>query len=287
MLEYSFFLGCYIPAMQPFAESAMRKISKALNINLLDISGATCCPVPEIARLVDENLWLTVATRNLSLAEHVGRDIMVMCNGCWETLYEARNEILHSEELKDKINENLKSFGLTFTGNIKVKHYVEILFEDVGLNIIKNNVHIDLSWLNVALHPGCKLYKSIDEKNAKYLREIVKALNVNVLDYGLERVCCGYPLMLYSVDKATKERTKWKLDTIKSINADAIVVACPACYDQFEKTQLTLKDEGLEYSLPIIHLSELLALSFGIQPKEIGFDSHGVSTENIVRKLVG
>jgi len=287
MLEYSLFLGCYIPAMQPFAESSMRAISKKLGINLLDINGASCCPVPEIARLVDEDLWLTVAARNLSLAEAGGRDIIVMCNGCWESLHEAREKLVESSDLREKINVNLKEFGLKFNGTVKVKHYTEVLFEDVGLNAIKSNVNVDLSWLKVALHPGCKLYKMSGERGAKYLGEIVKALNVEIVDYGLERVCCGYPLMLYSVDKAMRERTKWKLDAIKNSGANAIVVACPACYDQFEKAQLTFRDEGLEYGVPVLHLSELLALGFGIKPESFGLNTHAISTENIIGRLVG
>lgn len=286
MFEYSFFLGCYIPAMQPFAEASMRRISKTLGINLIDIRGATCCPVPEITRLIDEELWLTVAARNLALAEKIGRDILVMCNGCWETLYEVNEHLLHSKELLNKINANIGSFGLKYNGSIKVKHYVEVLFEDVGLNLIRENVKVDLSKFKFALHPGCKLYKMMNERGAYYFKEIVKALNVDIIDYGLERVCCGYPLMLYSVDKALRERTKWKLDSIKNSGADAIIVACPACYDQFEKAQLTFRDEGIEYGIPVIHLSELLSLSFGIPPKDVGLDSHGVSTEKIISSLV-
>ncbi|MEM3886560.1 MAG: heterodisulfide reductase-related iron-sulfur binding cluster, partial [Candidatus Methanomethylicia archaeon] len=286
MVDYSLFLGCYIPAMQPFVEASMRRISQKIGINLIDINGATCCPVPEITRLVDEELWLTVAARNIALAEKIGKDIMVMCNGCWETLYEVNEHLIHSKEIMDKINANLNSFELKFNGIIKVKHYVEVLFEDVGLNVIKENVKVNLSKFKFALHPGCKLYKMVDEKGARYLKEIVKALNVEIVDYGLERVCCGYPLMLYSVDKAMRERTKWKLDSIKNSGADAIIVACPACYDQFEKTQLTLKDEGIEYGIPVLHLSELIALSFGIPPRDVGLDSHGISTDKIISGLV-
>ncbi|MCX8168669.1 MAG: CoB--CoM heterodisulfide reductase iron-sulfur subunit B family protein [Candidatus Methanomethylicia archaeon] len=287
MPEYSLFLGCYIPAMQPFAEASMRKISQKLGLKLIDIIGASCCPVPEIARLVDEELWLTIASRNIALAEKIGRDIIVLCNGCWETLHEANENLKHSEELMDKININLNSFRLQFNGNIKVKHYVEVLFEDIGLDVIEKNVKVDLSKFKFALHPGCKLYKMTNEKGAKYFREIVKVLNIELIDYGLERVCCGYPLMLYSVDKAMRERTKWKLDVIKSFGADAIIVACPACYDQFEKTQLTFRDEGIEYGIPVLHLSELIALSFNIPPKEVGLDSHGVSTEKIIVGVKG
>ena len=287
MAKYSLFLGCYIPSMQPFAEAALRKISPDLNIELLDIVGATCCPVPEIVRLVDDEAWITIAARNLALADSMSHDILVLCNGCWETLYEAREKLLHDVELRNKVNSNLKLLGKKFTGKAEVKHYTQVLVEDVGLDALRRNIKVDLKNLKVAVHPGCKLYKSDGEKLAKYLRDIVEALGVQVVEYGIERVCCGYPLMLASVDKAIHERTKWKLDAIKDANADMIVVACPACYDQLEKAQLALRDEGLEYNLPVLHLTELIALAFGYKAGEIGLDLHGISCMPVIEKLEG
>ncbi|RLE50159.1 MAG: hypothetical protein DRJ21_01915 [Candidatus Methanomethylicota archaeon] len=285
MAKYALFLGCYIPAMQPFAEASFRKIASLIDLDLIDIKGATCCPVPEITRLMDYDSWITIAARNLALADEMKNDIVVLCNGCWETLYEAREQLLHNEDLKNKVNLNLKLLGKTFTGESEVKHYVEVLVEDIGLDKLKENVKVDLSDIKVAIHPGCKLYKSEGEKLANYMFDIINALGVKIIDYGIERVCCGYPLMLASVDKAIKERSKWKLDEIKNAGADLIVVACPACYDQFEKAQLTLKDEGLEYNLPVLHLSELIAIALGFKPKEIGIDLHGIPCQILIDKF--
>ncbi|MCS7364120.1 MAG: CoB--CoM heterodisulfide reductase iron-sulfur subunit B family protein [archaeon GB-1867-035] len=285
MMSYSLFLGCYIPAMQPFAEAALRKIAPKLNINLIDIVGATCCPVPEISRLIDYETWLIIAARNLALAEANKKDILTLCNGCWETLMEAREELLKEPKLRSKVNEYLRTLNKRFVGSIEVKHFVQILVEDVGLDKIKENIKIDLGNLRVAVHPGCKLYKSENERFAQYLKDIVKAIGVQVVEYDIERVCCGYPLMLASVDKAINERSKWKLDAMKNNGADCIIVVCPACYDQFEKAQLALKDEGLEYNLPVLHLSELLALAFGLKPEDFGLNQHGVSCEGVLEKL--
>lgn len=287
MISYSLFLGCYIPAMQPFAEAALRKIAQKLNVNFIDIVGATCCPVPEISRLIDYETWLIIAARNLALAEESKADILTLCNGCWETLTEAREELLREPKLRIRVNQYLKSLNKQFTGSIRVKHFVQVLMEDIGLNKIKENIKVDLSKLKVAIHPGCKLYKSEDEKLVEYLIEIVKTIGVEAVDYEIERVCCGYPLTLASVERAINERSKWKLDAIKKSEADCILVVCPACYDQFEKAQLTLGDEGLEYNLPVLHLSELLALSFGFKPEEIGLNQHGISCEGIIKKLMG
>ncbi|MFX1476066.1 MAG: heterodisulfide reductase-related iron-sulfur binding cluster, partial [Promethearchaeota archaeon] len=105
--SYALFLGCFIPAVQPFAEVSLRKIAPKLKIKLEDIEGATCCPVPEIIRLSDYPAWCSIAARNLSLAEDMNQDTMVVCTGCWETLTEAHEALLHDSELLAEVNSKL------------------------------------------------------------------------------------------------------------------------------------------------------------------------------------
>jgi len=283
--SYSLFLGCYIPAVQPFAEVSLRRIAPLLGIKLLDIKGATCCPVPEIVRLADKEAWLSVAARNLSLAEQIGKDIMVLCNGCWESLYESRETLLHDQNLMDDVNSRLSLLGKEFVGKIGVKHFVEILAFDIGLDKLKKAIKRPLSGLNIVAQYGCKFYKSDDEKFVTYFDAIVNSLGVKLLHYKTERVCCGYPTSYDSLDLAVEERAKWKLDHIQDTKADCIVTTCAGCYDFLEKAQFLLKRKGLKYNIPMLNLTELIALSFGFSPKEIGLNKHRIRCDAIVEKL--
>ena len=284
--SYSLFLGCYIPTVQPFAELALRKIAPILGIELLDIQGATCCPVPEIVRLTDEDSWLNIAARNLSLAESMGEDVVTLCNGCWDTLMEA-SEVLHKEpDLMAKINSSLSLFGKEFTGKVEVKHFIEVLVEDVGIENLKKAIRRSLAELNVAIHYGCKFYKSENEKFITYFDDIVRALGAKIVDYEAERVCCGYPLTLHSFDMAVEEKAKWKLDKLKEANADCVVLICPACYDQLEKAQFMLRRKGVRYDIPILHLTELIALALGFTPlEELALDRHRIRCDAVMKKL--
>jgi len=283
--SYALFLGCYIPAVQPFVEISLRKIAPLLDIELLDIQGATCCPVPEIARLSDYDSWLTIAARNLSLAESMGKDVVVLCNGCWETLYEA-SEDLHSEpDLMAEVNSRLSILGKEFVGKVKVKHFVEVLVEDVGLEKLKNAIKHSLTGLTVAIHYGCKFYKSENEKFVTYFNDIVNTLGVKTVSYDLERTCCGYPLTLHSFDVGMEERTKWKLDKIKEANVDCLAIVCSECFEQFEKSQFLLRRKGVRYDIPMIHLIELIALALGFSPKEIGLNRHRVRCDAVLKKI--
>jgi heterodisulfide reductase subunit B len=132
---------------------------------------------------------------------------------------------------------------------------------------------------------GCKLYKSPDSKFVSYFDEIIDTLGVNAIEYGAEKLCCGFPLSLYSLDQAMEERAKFKLDKMHEAKVDCIVTACPGCFDVLEKAQLLLKRHGLQYQIPMLSLTELMALSLGFKPQEIGVDTHRVKTKSLIAKL--
>jgi heterodisulfide reductase subunit B len=271
--------------MQPFAEASLRRIAPPLKMKLIDMEGATCCPVPEIVRLADHDAWLYVSARNLALAESLGKDILAICNGCWETLYEAREVIVKDSQLMNEVNSHLSLFDKSFEGNVKVKHFLEVMVEDIGLESLKSAIKHPLSKLNVAVQYGCKLYKSPESKFVTYFDNIIESLGVNAIDYGAEKICCGFPLSLYSLDEAMEERAKFKLDKMQAAKVDCMVTACPGCFDVLEKAQLLLRRQGHQYDIPMLSLTELIALSFGFKPHEIGVDKHRIKTKSLISKL--
>ncbi len=91
------------------------------------------------------------------------------------------------------------------------------------------------------------------------------------MPYGLEQMCCGLQANLADRDFATYERAKKKLDAIGQTDVDALVLVCAGCYDQFERVIGTLrKKDNYDFKVPVIHLAELVAVSFGMTPDEFG-----------------
>jgi len=283
--SYALFLGCYIPALQPFAEVSLRHIAPPLKLDLKDMEGATCCPVPEIVRLADHDAWLYVSARNLALAESLGYDIMAVCNGCWETLHDTRTALMNDATKLKEVNSKLKLLGRKYAGKSEVKHFLEVIVEDVGIDRLKTVVKRRFPKITVGVQYGCKLFKSPDEKLVSYFDSIIQALGVKVANYGAERLCCGFPLSLYSLDDATEERSKFKLEQMQAANVDCMVTACPGCYDVLEKAQLLLKRQNIRFKIPMLNLTELMALSLGFSPQEIGLDKHRIKTDALIAKI--
>ncbi|MCD6510590.1 MAG: hypothetical protein J7L11_09425 [Thermoprotei archaeon] len=280
--RYIAFWGCTIPALQPYVEKAARLVFGELGITLAEPEGMTCCPDPDITHMASHEYWLITAARNLALAERRGLDLMTPCNGCFFTFTEAISELKRNGKKANAVlSEN---FNMTFKGKVRVYHALEVLYDVVGPENIKAKFTRSLNGLRVTIHPGCKLLKYEEKRLDVKLYELTKLTGSTILTYGLERLCCGVPLMYLDADKAIELRTKPKLDRMKEVNPDAIVVICPACHNQLEKGQLMISEDE-EYDIPVISLLELLALCMGFSPDDIGMYLHRIPADDALEKL--
>ncbi len=287
-VKYVSFLGCQIPMRLPCTEIASNRVFEKIGLEAVDLPGYSCCPEPVISRQLDKTTSLAISARNLALAEELGLNMMILCNGCYETLDEANEFLRHNPEEMRRVNDILKRYGKRYSGGVEVKHVVEVLYEDIGPDRIRLNVTKPLN-IRVALHYGCHMYR--EKKGADIMRkpnmmkELTSLAGVEVVDYGLERLCCGYPTMLANEEFSLKNRLLLKLNRIKEAGADAIVVACPACNIQFEMGQIMLRRYGENYKIPCMNLMELLALSFGVPYKELHLELHKSPVLNLARRM--
>lgn len=288
MVRYASFLGCQIPMRIPSVEIASRIVFEKIGLEAVDLLGYSCCPEPVISRLLNKTAWLAVSARNLALAEELGLDLMTLCNGCYETLVET-NEVLKQEpEELHKINEILKPYGKEYVGKVKVKHAVEVLYEEIGVDKIKQHV-VKPQRIRVALHYGCHMYREPEggdiNRKPNMMKELTRVTGVEIVDYGIERLCCGYPSMQADEEFSLKQRLLLKLRRIKEAGADAVVLSCPACQIQFEIGQIMLKQYGVQYRIPCINLMELMAISFGVPSKDLHLEFHKSPVLQLARKM--
>ncbi len=284
-MSYDLFLGCVIPARLPFLEASSRKIFEKLGIELNDVDGFSCCPDPTGIELIDHKTWLALGARNLSLSNNNG-GIISFCSGCVETLKGVNHYIRKDPKVKDEVNNVLKKVGKKYDGNTDVKHFAQVLYEN--LDKVRENVVHPLTGFKVAVHYGCHYLRPSeiinwdDPFNPVTIDEIVKALGADSLDYDMKMECCGNPL-----DKSDKEISLQMIDNkFKSIQvsgANCITLVCPACFQQFDFNQRELSKEREDgYNFPVFYLSELVALAFGFKPEDLGFNFHRVRATNLL-----
>jgi heterodisulfide reductase subunit B len=114
-LKYLLFLGCVIPYRISSYEISTRKVAEKLGIKLVEMPEFNCCGLP--LDPVSHDMMLTLAARNLCLAEQQNLNIMTLCTGCAGTMRKVNMTLKEDKKLKEKVNGYLKETGLEFRGN--------------------------------------------------------------------------------------------------------------------------------------------------------------------------
>ncbi|HPW11104.1 MAG TPA: CoB--CoM heterodisulfide reductase subunit B, partial [Methanoregulaceae archaeon] len=236
MREYAFFLGCIAPNRYPGAESASYKTAEKLGIKLLDLEGASCCPAPGAFGSISLEIWYAMAARNLCLAEQMKKDIALICNGCYKSIWEVNHKLKQHKELKEKVNEVLKTIDMEFKGTIDVWHLAELFYdpEIVGVQKIRDSVKVSLEGTRIAVHYGCHLMKPRKERHfgttehPTWLEEMVGALGAEPVEYRNKMLCCGAGGGVRGYDLVhSLDITNEKMINLKEARVDALTEVCP------------------------------------------------------------
>jgi heterodisulfide reductase subunit B len=98
--------------------------------------------------------------------------------------------------------------------------------------------------------------------------------------------CCGQALDRVGEREGALAFGRRKLTDVQSHEADALVVVCPSCFQQFDLNQAALQRAKEDINVPVFYLAELVALAYGHEPDEIGLSMHRVSVEPFLNKWV-
>jgi len=280
MAKFAFFLGCIAPLRYPGIEKSTRDVCEALGIELAELEGASCCPAPGVIKPFDKTTWLAAAARNLALAEAKGLDIVTICNGCYGSLFDAAHELNNDAEKLAAVNDVLGEIGMKYNGTVNVRHFAEVLYNDIGVETIKAKATNPVDY-RVAVFYGCHFLKPSkiknldDPENPTMLDELVEAVGAQSVDRKDKFMCCGAGGGVRSgtADIAMKF-TKETLKNMKDVDSQYIVDICPFCHLQFDRGQ-----DGDANPLPVLHLSQLYGFAFGMTPEDLGLSAHAVKVE--------
>lgn len=291
MMKYSVFLGCTIPSRQMNYEQSARAVAKALGVELVDTDYG-CCGFP--IEPVDEVKALSMAAMNLTKAQKTGLDVVSLCSACGEMLSKAEDVLEKDEATRKKVNGLLKKqTGSSYEGESpRIVHFARMLYEDFGVERIKELVKHTLGGLKVATHPGCHfvrpstLFDGFDDPEFPgSLDRLVEATGAESVDYPGKIDCCGGGILAVREGLA-KTMTLNKLETLAEAGVDALVLICPFCgimYDRYQK--LMAAELEKEFGIPVLYYPQLLGLALGIDPEELGFDINSISVDGLLEKV--
>lgn len=275
MKPYAFFPGCLIPVMYPGMEFAIRKTLFNLDIDVVDLEGASCCPDPIYFKSKDKLSWLSVAARNLSLAEDKGLEIFTNCSGCTASLSETFHHLAEDADLKAQVNERLKKIGREYKGTTRVRHIVALMRDIVGYERIRESIVRPLEGLKVAIHYGCHLLKPShimgvdDPDNPTVMEDLVRTLGGIPVRHSNWYLCCGKACQKEGVPMDMMHDL---FSSVKKEDVDLLCVICPTCFNQFDFGQAKVaKQFDEELAIPPVYFFQLLAFAQGVPYDDLGF----------------
>jgi len=294
-LRYALFIGCTISVRGLNYELPSRKVAEKLGVEFVDIPEFSCCGFPLLS--VHHTSAITIAARNLALAEMQDLNIITLCSACSGFLTEVEHLFVHQKYSKEVklVNEKLKELNLQYRGGVKVKHFARFLYEDIGMGNLKEMVTEPLNGLKIAPHYGChyikpsEIFNNFDDPiHPQSLDRLIEVTGATPVQYRDKLQCCGGGILAIEEETPIK-MVKQKLDHVKEMNADAMTLICPFCsimYDEYQQTvESTYKSE---YNIPILYYPQLLGLAFGLDPKkDLAIKKNQVKVTPLLEKIEG
>ena len=286
LLTYSYYPGCSLHASGKEYDVSTKGLFRALRIGLQEVPDWLCCGATP-AHNVDELLSLALCAKNLSLAEQVDGDLAVSCAACFSRLKTTQHRLTDNETKRRQVEKAID--GPVPLGK-PVKHLLEILAEDYGLDRLRDAVQKPLTGLKVACYYGCLLTRppevpQLDCVEAPTIMErVIGAAGAETVSWSHRMECCGANFTLSRPGVVLKLSNEI-LASAKRAGAECIIVACPLCHGNLDIRQQEIEEaSGTRYGMPVFYITQLLALAAGVSSTRLALDSMIVDPKPLLKE---
>ncbi len=290
-MNYAFFPGCVSKGACPELYQSVMQVYPKLGIDLEEMTTASCTGAG-VLQEKDAKLGDVLNARTFALAEKQGLPIMTICSTCQGVMSQANHRLIQNAVYLEEINEMLQEEGLTYRGTTVIKHFLWILLEDVGEDLLRAKITKPLTGLRAAPFYGCYIQRPTEAlgfeehpDRGKALERIIEILGAEVVDFPGKTRCCGFPILTINKINSLSMVATHTQDA-KSHGADIMVTPCPLCHLNLDGMQSqAAKQEHKTIDLPILHLPQLLGLAMGMDPKTLRLQRNLIPTASILGKM--
>ncbi len=300
MNRYLLYPGCSMDSSAKAYMESLNSILEPLDLIFEEIDDWNCCGATEYLginlipaySLIARNLALAANQKNLHPETGGTRTVVAPCSACYLNLAKADYYMQERPSLGVKVSEALQAGGLQYTpGTLDVRHLIDILVYDVGLDAIRSRVDRPLHGLRVAPYMGCMLprpdyqHRWSDHEHPTELDDLLRALGADVVDYPLTTSCCGGHMTQIGPETA--------FELIRRLVADAdergavlMATVCPMCQMNIDAYQNEMNHYfGTDYHMPVLFFTQLMGLAFGREPEELGIGVELVNARNALATI--
>jgi heterodisulfide reductase subunit B2 len=273
-MKYLYYPGCSLRSTGRAYEESLLAVFKALEIPLQELEDWNCCGATSYVS-IDETDAFALAARNLVLAEEQGAfDLVAPCSACFLVLTKTQHYFNTYKDVHDKVDAVLQKAGLHHHGHVHVRHPLDVLINDYGLENITKRIKYPLKGLKVASYYGCQMvrpFKTFDHSHyPETMDRLVKALGAEPVDWPLKTRCCGGSLT-GTIQEAGLRLNRLLLKEAQKRGADIMLTCCPLCQHNLECYQERINRIYKEkIDLPVAYFTQLMGVALGVPEKELG-----------------
>lgn len=269
-MKYGFFPGCAYHSAAGYKQS-VEAVNRSLGIELTEISDWNCCGAT-VFLAVDEFKAVALAGRNFALAQSHGfSEIITGCNACYTTLRKADRILISEPRYLDRINSRLLREGLHIDGSVKIRHYLEVLANDIPFDVWAKNRPAKRKNISVAAYYGCQLTRpwgDLDHpERPQILERFIERLGFRPVEHSAPTLCCGASHAV-PYKRECRPLVSRIIQEVKTKGADVVTTICPLCQFNLDGGQ-----QGDDIpQVPVPYFSQLAGLALGLEPESLGLD---------------
>jgi heterodisulfide reductase subunit B2 len=280
-MKVSYYPGCSLEGTAKEYKASLESIAGGLDIQLDELPDWTCCGSSS-AHVTDDGLALSLAARNLVIADKLAHDLVVPCSACYQRLKAADKAL--------KSGQSVEGIDYHYDGKYRILHSADLIWETCGEKNIAGKVKKPLKGLQPVCYYGClttrppKITGAALPEDPQEMDEILKALGAEVKNWSYKTDCCGGNLMLTHPELA-KKLVKKLFEAALEAGADCMVVGCPMCHSNLDTRQKEiLREDGSRYNIPIYYFTELMGLAFGHAGVEKWLNKHLTESKVLLKQ---
>ncbi len=272
--RYLYFPGCSLKATGIAYDESFVALFRLLGLPLDELPDWNCCGATSYMA-IDEASAFVLAARNLAIAQKLGADELVApCAACYLVLRKTVDYSAKYPEVRQQVREAMSRAGLPYPDRVRVRHPLEVLFNDVGEERIASATKRRWTGGRVACYYGCQVVRPYDEVDQPHdperMDELLGAAGIPTVDYSLKTKCCGGSLT-GTITEVGKRLNYVLLKEMVRKGAQAVVTICPLCQFNLDAYQSEISGEsGVPFDVPILLLPQLLGWVLGGTRKELG-----------------
>jgi len=284
-MKYLYFPGCSLKGTGRAYEESFLAVFKALGLEVRELEDWNCCGATAYMS-VDETKSYALAGRNLAIAERSSDlDVIAPCSACYLVLNKTQKGLKENPELRRKVVNALKAAGLDYKGKVRVRHPLDVLINDVGVEKLAKFITKPLKGMKFAPYYGCQVvrpYSTFDDQyNPVTMDKLIEAVGAECVSWPLKTRCCGGSLtgtlpevglrLAYILIKEAKKR-----------GAGAIVTLCPLCQFNLDGYQDKIASKYERVDIPTLYFTQILGLAMGLPESELGIKRGIISAEAVL-----